>query len=1092
MSIDKPLLSPSQDDQRIDVPNIKVKEKTTQAEFTKVLEDAARQQPRPQPTSTPEPLRSEAATQPEQQPPVGANSEAVAVDPNNPDSFLTPTEQVNPQGRVYNKSQTDPDAPQVVTPIWDTPKPISILNPPNTQRNPDYKPVGEGYQVPDTMPQSVWSNPEPYVYGEPVSAAQDRQRLEELIQDQQEANRSNRARLEASIYQQRQLDTSVRGSTTQDKPWWSILMSPNPGGEFNPLQGRFGEFGSGVVPGVLATWSTIGGTLSGAMMDAGRVGSTAGNFLGVLLNRTGKATWEAYKGDFSKAGNILGRTWDDATQEGGKAWNSSTPQAYGRVKPDNNPVQQLRGGFWTAAGASGVDVSTTNSTKKQPIGYGVEENKKDPFNNIKRTGGFVFGLAVDLALGGKADEIARKVLPKQAARVVTGDILGDAIGVAVRPVARPVGKAVQDVRGWVRESVLSRKATEVSAPSTVAKQATRPRQPDLTSVGVRPSSQPIPTWKPSTDIQPPKGITTIDVPDIKITGEVVQPTQTSRVVETLAVKPQGSLGDIGMVVAKAEPGELINTQVLVRSERPLKDVVELGSQIVLSDGKPLVLSPSTVDSWAKLDAQLYARLNKLSIEEQEAVRNILGKHGISLPKGEGEFLVKVDDNTYVKVAKGSDDTEVGKVIGDTVEPDLVTNTQARQAYQKQLPSNLKTETQQGIELTNQRLRTQNSLSYNQDVLSQATRSKQVLDDLLDSAVRKLDEVPDIGARTLLDNPGRPKPSNLEVKSLPDVVVSPNKDPFYHGTRVQNLELSKVDPVQGASRSELGTALYLTHNSDEAVAKGLTDVNRHLPPIEGRSFGDGRVYETRVRPEAKLLDADAPLSSEAKQVFIDAFERTLKDTDTHMSEAARVYRKVLETKQVTLSQAFDLADRSIMKSFKKNFPGADTETMFKEADLLSFQREVVDGLRQRGIDGAVVKSDKGAVDMLAVYNPSVLETQGIRGLPELEDTLQHAAHRFNSDSLSLARNPSSSFLKASYEESKGRLLKRLQRVSEDELKASQSAVRDDVNRLLDIDEKLEAEALDTMRRKQQSDALKTEEAYQKFKQELSKPMDNPCL
>ncbi|XAI95080.1 hypothetical protein [Leptolyngbya phage Lbo-JY12] len=298
-------------------------------------------------------------------------------------------------------------------------------------------------------------------------------------------------------------------------------------------------------------------------------------------------------------------------------------------------------------------------------------------------------------------------------------------------------------------------------------------------------------------------------------------------------------------------------------------------------------------------------------------------------------------------------------------------------------------------------------------------------------------------------------------------------PMFHGTRVNDLDLAKADPVKGASRSELGTAIYLTKNVDEATAKATADVNRHLPMLSGRSFGDGVVHEARIKPTAVIIKDTHLLDDDMKRIFLDAVESTY---GFEYPKVVRALDKALNKEGVTIKQAYALLDKAVLK-----FTGDVVEK-----ELLTTQRDIVSQLRMYGIDGV------SSADTVAIYNPDVIKTVARTGIGEVEDTLEHAVARLNVDSLAASRNPESPFLKASHAESKVRMLSELQEVAERELKQAQERLVDEVNKLADIDNELEGLSL-SERNKLRQEALDADKrTYESFKRELNKPNDTNCL
>ncbi|AGY46493.1 tail protein [Cyanophage PP] len=800
-----------------------------------------------------------------------------------------------------------------------------------------------------------------------------------------------------------------------------------------------------------------------------------------------------------------------------------------------------------------------------------------------------------------------------------------------------------------------------------------------------------------------------------------------KVVDAEVFSPQYSLADFAKLVTREQAGAVYNPNAMKRGERTVASLIEIGKRITLPDGTTLLpgdTKPSTVNTFAKLNRKIERALESAGVPMQDRTyyRQIFSRNGIPIPENLPDGLIirvgkAKPDGTPETLAVShtpkqdvtptlplSDDYGVavmmtyrdGKLVPTDRQPMKVTPAVGERnwkpwVYQKDLPDELVSKSRQGLDLTVKRAEVEVNIAQLSDEYRSTKTNYEAVTKELETQLAKLDNIPDAGGRTLLENPEAPatwgteastrispslvpgkklgafaqskpnqlltdvyskdglyyplygqptgvystpvRPSNdiiaaslkgadpkvrenftvtvarnpeelkalqTQAKYVPPLNINPRTDltpldvhptlvpvkyltgmeggqvipelgeaikatkgenllpfvvvqkgnkqfevvgdfykdwlatvreysktdlstfentsvyvvkskkeaetilnqfdtkaaftkqeqaagsatnwvvdgandgsPMFHGTRVNDLDLAKADPVKGASRSELGTAIYFTKNVDEATAKATADVNRHLPMLSGRSFGDGVVHEARIKPTAVIIKDTHLLDDDMKRIFLDAAESTY---GFEYPKVVRALDKALNKEGVTIKQAYALLDKAVLK-----FTGDVVEK-----ELLTTQRDIVSQLRMYGIDGV------SSADTVAIYNPDVIKTVARTGIGEVEDTLEHAVARLNVDSLAASRNPESPFLKASHAESKVRMLSELQEVAERELKQAQERLVDEVNKLADIDNELEGLSL-SERNKLRQEALDADKrTYESFKRELNKPNDTNCL
>jgi hypothetical protein len=179
------------------------------------------------------------------------------------------------------------------------------------------------------------------------------------------------------------------------------------------------------------------------------------------------------------------------------------------------------------------------------------------------------------------------------------------------------------------------------------------------------------------------------------------------------------------------------------------------------------------------------------------------------------------------------------------------------------------------------------------------------------------------------------PSNPVQVDLPTIEAPAPQ--LHHGTRVEGLDIPSTNPLEGASRSELGPGIYLS--TDPAIARQAAEaqVNVNLPPVEGRALGGPVVHTVENVEGLRLIDALSPsqrLTTLANQVA---------EGVPGMSPEFYGVKSLTDV----------LDDAAIINA--------------DEGVQLAFQRSLTEQLVAQGYDGA------RAGKTVAVYNPSSLRT-----------------------------------------------------------------------------------------------------------------------
>ncbi|ABI33176.1 ParB-like partition nuclease [Phormidium phage Pf-WMP4] len=220
-----------------------------------------------------------------------------------------------------------------------------------------------------------------------------------------------------------------------------------------------------------------------------------------------------------------------------------------------------------------------------------------------------------------------------------------------------------------------------------------------------------------------------------------------------------------------------------------------------------------------------------------------------------------------------------------------------------------------------------------------------------AADEAIDTTPDVGRKFVGDAPPPPDSLGIKVGELP--TTPPPSNNLFHGTRVEGLNLQAADPVEGAARSELGTAHYLSSDPEHSKLASTSITSDNLPVVENRSIGAPSLLTTEVDPAAKLIDATAQ-----------------SDEITRIANLAGEEFGVSFSKEpMSLVEMFDQASRQL-----------------PETEALQFQRSVVKTLRESGYHGSV------AGKTVAVYDPAIIKQVGGEALPEVDGVIPKLAAR----------------------------------------------------------------------------------------------------
>lgn len=222
-----------------------------------------------------------------------------------------------------------------------------------------------------------------------------------------------------------------------------------------------------------------------------------------------------------------------------------------------------------------------------------------------------------------------------------------------------------------------------------------------------------------------------------------------------------------------------------------------------------------------------------------------------------------------------------------------------------------------------------------------------------------------------------------IVSVPDIPISEvavelNNFVWSHGTKVKEIDLSFLDPFQGAARGELGTGIYLTNNPETAVKFAKATPARNVPPVPTRTYSDEGFVHNIKTTFNRVLQADEPVSA-FKDTLIESIETAGLD-----EQVVNTLRRKLLRKELNIEQVFDEINQAV----------GDVYDEFPEEAVLSLQRDITSKIRLIGYDAIVKITPEETV--VSVLNPTKIVTEAVTSVGVDKDTLSQTAYRFNVD------------------------------------------------------------------------------------------------
>jgi hypothetical protein len=315
-----------------------------------------------------------------------------------------------------------------------------------------------------------------------------------------------------------------------------------------------------------------------------------------------------------------------------------------------------------------------------------------------------------------------------------------------------------------------------------------------------------------------------------------------------------------------------------------------------------------------------------------------------------------------------------------------------------------------------------------ELLAKFTQEKRLVTQIM----KRVEEMPDVGRRTLLENPPSVNkyttPLNVYDETFealnPKLADEINQLDFFHGSKA-DVDLTSINPVIGAARSELGSGIHFSSDSGIALEYAGAQTTRNLPSVPTRKINrQGKLYTVKPRVR-NPIDANAPLTQEIK----DQVARAVNNTDLPSVAKTQLKRRLGSAKE-TYEKFMRDADEILEKFYVAE--GMD----FPEAEALNLQRGITANLRDNlNIDSVFYKGKVGdkEVSQLTLFGAADRNNIDVSEIVDVNqpfDALTQATYRNNADATSAMLFPKSQYAKTNSAESKtNMMMQALNRTSE---------------------------------------------------------------
>jgi hypothetical protein len=498
-----------------------------------------------------------------------------------------------------------------------------------------------------------------------------------------------------------------------------------------------------------------------------------------------------------------------------------------------------------------------------------------------------------------------------------------------------------------------------------------------------------------------------------------------------------------------------------------------------------------------------ARLRELPVIDRQAVLSKSATDGFTLPKG---------------------------AVEDALSPDIVDDIVAAKDYVKanipkgDAPLKLDRATREQL---GKHQSIVEDIDYHNSLIEDVSTQLTDVERSLNIQLQRIDEqLPDIGTQHLADDvplsPLLPSTRKTvqsilhDMENVSDVgsIPAPGIVPYgvsnadgtvtlargkvgsnlYHGTRVQDLQLRGVNPLEGAARSEYGTGVWLTTKESVATsAAGRRAPNNHIPNVN-RTYSEDAFIHTVQGDSLDGLRVVNSVDQVADDVSSDIITQLDMNTTVFSDEIVYgeeilgdIVEMLLDSKSKGLSYGdlFGRVDDLVHSAALRN-----TGSRADEFELTYIQRVFTDMLQSSGVDGITNGTNT------ALYTTRNLTTRAINNVTDVVgdsgDEVSLALHNVNLLQASSDAAPSSKLLKVQLEEAKAVAASRVRDQLSDELDNLNAYKSKAMSDLLDQDD-----VVREIGRSQQGEALlaatiRNDDTYAKFSKELNKDFTGPCL
>jgi len=389
----------------------------------------------------------------------------------------------------------------------------------------------------------------------------------------------------------------------------------------------------------------------------------------------------------------------------------------------------------------------------------------------------------------------------------------------------------------------------------------------------------------------------------------------------------------------------------------------------------------------------------------------------------------------------------------------ITSADAVQRYQADLPEHLVGTTPEAVHNTKQLIKADEQA---EEIFALEARLESELDVIKESIERSLNDLekyPDVGRLPLNDNPVFKPTRPRDIDTTPIYTGLPyelNQHTWYHGTKVDNVDLSAIDPRRGGARGENGPAIYFTNQPDVAEDFAKATPNDNLPYRD--DFVEvsevGTVHEVKMNIRNPLDGNEVP-TNRIRDIFIEAAQKTDVFDEIVDAYARKLRKNTTPQKALKLKDYWNAFGETIQDYREKEF--FEDSPVLPERALLKWQREVNRGLIEQGYDAVATRIGAGGEFVLAALVPDVVRTTLAKTPVGTGDLVEQATARVNATSYIAEVFPDSITAKVDFREATVKAQKRIQEQLEEQLETVQAEATRLADHSAQVENKLRKQA-----------------------------------